>query len=112
MLLTNITPKDVLEIKCSTKPIRQMEVRTLVMNHSSNSSNVASSRKNLIKNDIWKLDGDTLQTSKVKYGFERESAAVKQNEIQTRLSVSSTGLWLNPQFSQDCQVQSCGLVFS
>ena len=35
----------------------------------------------------------------MKYGFESESAAVKQNEIQTRLSVSSTGLWVNPQFS-------------
>ena len=35
----------------------------------------------------------------MKYGLESESAAVKQYEIQTSLSVSPTGLWVNPQLS-------------
>ena len=35
----------------------------------------------------------------MKYGLESESAAVKQYEIKTSLSVSPIGLWVNPQFS-------------
>ena len=64
-----------------------------------NSSNAASSSKKFIKKHIWKLDGDTPQTSWMKYGLESESAAVKQYEIQTSLSVTPTRLWVNPQFS-------------
>ena len=64
-----------------------------------NSSNAASSAKKFIKKHIWKLDGDTPQISWMKYGLESESAAVKQYEIQTSLSVTPTRLWVNPQFS-------------
>ena len=35
----------------------------------------------------------------MKYGLENKSAAVKQYEIQISLSVSPTGLWVNPRFS-------------
>lgn len=55
--------------------------------------------RNLFKKHIWKLYGDTPPTSWMKYGLESESAAFKQYEIQTSLSVSPTGLWVNPQFS-------------
>ena len=51
------------------------------------------------KKHIWKLYGDTPQTSWMMYGLESQSAAVKRYEIQTSLSVSPTGLWVNPQFS-------------
>ena len=55
--------------------------------------------RNLFKKHIWKLYDDTPQTSWMKYSLESESAAVEQYEIQTSLSVSPTGLWINPQFS-------------
>ena len=55
--------------------------------------------RNLFKKHTWKLDSDTPHTSGMKYGLESESAAVKQDEIQKSLSVSATGLWVNPQFS-------------
>ena len=55
--------------------------------------------RNLFKKHIWKLYSDTPQNSWMKYGLESESAAVKQYEIQTSLSVSPTGLWVNLQFS-------------
>ena len=55
--------------------------------------------RNLFKRHIWRLYRDTPQTSWMKYGLESESAAVKQYEIETSLSVSPTGLWLYPQIS-------------
>ena len=71
--------------------------------------------RNLFKKHIWKLDVDTPQTSWMKYGLESESAAVKQYEIQTSLSVSPTGLWVNPQLpyitcSPDGLVSDDGLL--
>ena len=115
LLLTNITPKDLWEIEGTVQQSQSDKWRSerwLRITASTcldaykvgksvltNSSNAASSCKKFIKKHIWKLDGDTPQTSWMKYGLESESAAVKQYEIQTSLSVSPTGLWVNPQFS-------------
>ena len=114
LLLTNITPKDLWEIEGTVQQSQSDKWRSeqwLRITASTcldaykvgksvltNSSNAASSSKKFIKKHIWKLDGDTPQTSWMKYGLERESAAIKQYEIQTSLSVSLTGLWVNPQF--------------
>lgn len=63
-----------------------------------NSSNASYSCKKFIEKYIWKLDGETPQTSWMKYGLDSEPHAIKKYEEQTGLPVSPTGLWVNPAF--------------
>ena len=78
LLLTNITPKDLLEIEGTVKQSQSDKWRSerwLRITASTGS-------------DAYKVGKSVLTNS----------AAVKQYEIQTSLSVSPTGLWVNPQF--------------
>jgi len=61
-------------------------------------SNAALSAKLFIEEKMWSVNGNSFQNKWMTYGLESEADAIKKYEQQTKVAVTTSGLWVNPKF--------------